>query len=82
VNGFVFAAIREFRDDSVRDAEKLERMTSFPVFASIPEIIVNAAIIKKKRKRLAVTIGCFTFLALVVAVFYYFQIDLNTFLSR
>lgn len=82
VHGFFFAAIKEFRDDSVREAEKLERMTSFPVFASIPEIIVNEGIIKKKRIGLAVTIGCFTFVALVVAVFYYFQIDLKTFLPR
>ena len=82
VNGFFIAAIKEFRDDSIRDSEKLERLTSFPVFASIPEIIVNESIIKKKRKRLAVTIGCFTFVAIVVAAFYYFQIVFKTFLSR
>jgi len=82
LNGCGLAALREFRDDSVWDAEKLERMTSFPVFANIPDFAIKSKTVQNRRKRLAMAVGLLTFAAAVVATLYYFNLNFNTLLSK
>ena len=77
VNGIGLAAFREFRDDSVREPEELEQLTSFPVFASIPEISIKADVVKKRRKRLTVVVGFLMFVAGAIAAFHFFIMGLN-----
>ena len=79
VNGIGLAAFREIRDDSVREPEKLEQLTSFPVFASIPEILIKTDVVNRRRKRLTVAVGFLMFAAAAIAAFHFFIMDLNNF---
>ena len=76
------AAIREFLDDSVWDAQKLERLTSFPVFASIPEFETKSKTLKTHRNRFVMGAVLLMFAAAFAATLKYLNLDILTFWSK
>lgn len=76
-SGVGLAALREFMDDSVRNAEALAGATTVPVLAVIPEIVTRLDIeSRRKRHRLvyaASVVGCVAFLLL----FHFYVMDFD-----
>ncbi len=55
-SGIGLTTLREMNDHSIRDSDSLALATSFPVLASIPEIVTEEDIQRKKKKQLIITI--------------------------
>jgi polysaccharide chain length determinant protein (PEP-CTERM system associated) len=80
--GIGFASLREFSDDSVRNAEQLEFATKYPVLAGIPDIITSKDITRRRLKRIAwVTATVGVFIGGLV-VFHLAVMDLNVFWAK
>ena len=77
--GIGFAAVREFSDDAVRQANQLERATNFPVLASIPSILTVKDIRRKRLKAIALVGGTLCVFVAGLAIFHFMVMDLNIF---
>jgi polysaccharide chain length determinant protein (PEP-CTERM system associated) len=76
-SGVGLAAIKESGDDSVHTAEALSRITGHPVLVTIPEIISDLGIMKKKRT-LRLTVLAIVIVAVVLICFiHFFIMDLD-----
>jgi polysaccharide chain length determinant protein (PEP-CTERM system associated) len=80
--GVGFTALREFSDDAIHDADRLEAETKLPVLAGIP-VIVTAADLSAGRRKLAAWLAAGVFgVVVAVAVFHFFVMDLDVFWAR
>ena len=75
--GVGWASLREFTDVSIKNADSLVLATSFPVLASIPEIMTSYDIRKKRQKQVAYISALTLFVAGGVIGFHYQIMDLN-----
>ncbi|MBT8369262.1 MAG: chain-length determining protein, partial [Deltaproteobacteria bacterium] len=80
--GIGLASLREFSDDSVRNAEQLELETRFPVLAGIPQIFTKKDISRKRWKRIALATGTVGVIAAGIAVFHFMVMDLDIFWAK
>jgi polysaccharide chain length determinant protein (PEP-CTERM system associated) len=80
--GVGFAALREFSDDAVRDADHLKMATNFPVLAGIPEIITKKDMASRRMKRIAWAAGTLGIIIAGLVVFHYYVMDLNIFWAK
>jgi len=74
--------LREITDHSIRDSESLVLATSFPVLASIPEIVTEEDIQQKKRKQIFIIIGAVLIGARCSVALHYLVMDLNVFWEK
>jgi len=77
-----WTSLREFTDHSVRDSDTLVLSTSFPVLASIPEIMTDEDILRKKKKRILIITLVIVGIAAGLIAFHYFVMDLNVFWAK
>jgi len=77
-----WASLREMTDRSVRDSESLSIATSFPVLASIPEIVTKQDIRRKRIIQVITIIGLVLIIAGGLAAFHYLVMDLNIFWAK
>jgi polysaccharide chain length determinant protein (PEP-CTERM system associated) len=81
-SGVGLAAFREQNDDTVRTPEILSRSTSYPVLASIPEIVTWQEIVMLKSKRKSVVIGAFCVVLVLPILFHFLIMDLDIFWAK
>ena len=75
-------AFMEFADKSVRSAEALTMLTSFPVLATIPEILLSHEAARKKT-RLMIWAVCLIILVIIgITLFHFFVMDLDIFWAK
>ena len=80
--GVGWASLREFTDHSIRDSDSLVLATSFPVLASIPEIVTEEDIQRKKRKRVIMIVALVLSVIAGLIVFHFLVMDLNVFWAK
>lgn len=80
--GVGWASLREFTQQGVYDVESLVRATSFPVLASIPDIVTPDDLARKKRTLLIYLISIVSVLIIGVIVFHLFIMDFSVFLGK
>ncbi len=80
--GVGWASLREFTDHAIRNSDSLVLATSFPVLASIPEIITEEDIQRKKRKRVIMIIALVLSVITGLIVFHFLVMDLNVFWAK
>jgi polysaccharide chain length determinant protein (PEP-CTERM system associated) len=80
--GVAWAALREFSDQSVRQAEILVSETSFPVLASIPRISCAEDKLQHKHRRRWVVLLLLGILLVAVLAFHFLVMDLNVFWAK
>jgi ferric-dicitrate binding protein FerR (iron transport regulator) len=71
------AALREFSDDAVRSAERLETATSLPVLTAIAVVPTAAEIRRRRVRRLAWAAGAAGGLAAAVLTLHFAVMDLE-----
>jgi polysaccharide biosynthesis transport protein len=76
------AALQEFVDDSVRNADELVQATSIPVLAIVPNILTAKDINKRRITWLVVIVCLVAAVVIGVAVFHYMVMDLNVFWAK
>ncbi len=76
------AAVREFTDNTLRDAETLEQLTGMPIFSVIPRILTERDQVRMKRKKLAWATGTVVGVAAAVLLFHFFVVDLYVFYAK
>ncbi len=76
------ASLMEFSDSSVRNATSLSLATSFPVLSTIPVIVTEKDLARKKKKRLAVIAGTIVALIAGITIFHFFVMDLDIFQAK
>jgi polysaccharide chain length determinant protein (PEP-CTERM system associated) len=77
--GAGLAAFKEQSDDIAWSAETLARSISFPVLATIPEIVTGQETVLMKSKRKSVIIGAFCVLLVTPVLFHFLIMDLDVF---
>jgi succinoglycan biosynthesis transport protein ExoP len=80
--GVGWASFREFTDPSIRDSESLVMATSFPVLASIPEILTEEDIQRKKKNQRFIIIALILGVVASVVAFHFLVMDLNVFWEK
>ena len=80
--GVGWASLKEFTDQSIRDSTSLALATSFPVLASIPEIVTQEDIQRKKKKRNIIIIVLVLGVVISVVLFHFLVMDLNVFWAK
>jgi len=81
-SGLGWTFLREMNDHSIRNSDNLTLATSFPVLASIPEIVTEEDIRRKKKKQILIILAlAFGMVASVVA-FHFLVMDLNVFWAK
>ncbi|MFO7740456.1 MAG: Wzz/FepE/Etk N-terminal domain-containing protein [Desulfatiglandaceae bacterium] len=80
--GIGTAALREFSDDAIRDGDKLEMKTQFPVLTVIPEVVATGVRIRRKRKRVMLAFGSAGALTAGVLGFHFFVMDWYIFWAK
>jgi len=80
--GVGWASLREFTDHAIRDSESLVLATSFPVLGSIPEIVTEEDIQRKKRKRVIIIVALILSAVVGLIVFHLLVMDLNVFWAK
>jgi len=80
--GVGFAAINEQSDDTMRTPETLARGTSYPVLASIPEIVTWQEIVMKKKKHRKLMIAAFCVVLVSPLIFHFMIMDLDIFWAK
>lgn len=78
-SGVGVASLREFSDQSVRDARSLSAATGFPVLAGIPEIVTTADRRKRRIRKILLIAGTILVIVTAVLIFHYFIMDLTVF---
>jgi polysaccharide chain length determinant protein (PEP-CTERM system associated) len=83
-SGVGVASLREYSDDSVRNAESLVRATGYGVLAMIPEITLTKPedIAMMRKKRLLVLAAIALIIVAGVVLFHFFIMDLDVFWAR
>ncbi len=77
--GTGWAALREFTDDAVRNAEMLTRQTGFPVLSGIPAIVTPTEIARLIKMRRIKIISAVAAIPLGVIIFHFLVMDLDIF---
>ncbi|HBA73193.1 MAG: chain-length determining protein [Geobacteraceae bacterium GWC2_55_20] len=80
--GIGLTAINEQSDDTMRTPEILSRATSYPVLASIPEIITWQETVLMKKKRRQAVLGVFCVLLMSPLAFHFMVMDLDIFWAK
>lgn len=80
--GTGIAALNEQSDDTMRTPETLARATSYPVLASIPEIVTWQEIIMMKKKRKKILFGALCVVLVSPLVFHFLIMDLDIFWAK
>lgn len=80
--GVGWAALREFTDDAVHNAEALTRSTGFPVLSGIPAIITPAEAERRLRMRRIKIIAAVAAVPLAIIIFHFFIMDLDIFWAK
>ena len=80
--GVGFAAIREYSDQSVKNAAGLIMATSLPVLATIPEIKTEQDLLSKKKKKIGLLIGIVLVIIIGLSAFHFLVMDLNVFWAK
>jgi polysaccharide chain length determinant protein (PEP-CTERM system associated) len=80
--GVGLAAINEQSDDTMRLPETLARATSYPVLASIPEIVTWQEVVLMKQKRRKMLVGMLCVVLLSPLVFHFLIMDLDIFWAK
>ncbi|MFH1028670.1 MAG: Wzz/FepE/Etk N-terminal domain-containing protein [Pseudomonadota bacterium] len=80
--GVGLTAINEQSDDTMRTPETLSRATSYPVLASIPEIVTWQETVLMKKKRRQTLLGAFCVLLMSPLVFHFLVMDLDIFWAK
>jgi polysaccharide chain length determinant protein (PEP-CTERM system associated) len=80
--GVGWASFREFTDPSIRNSESLVTATSFPVLASIPEIITEEDLQRKQKKRITIIVALVVCMVTGLIVFHFLVMDLNVFWAK
>jgi polysaccharide chain length determinant protein (PEP-CTERM system associated) len=75
--GVGWAALREFTDDAVHGADRLEEETKLPVLVGIPVIVTAEDIVQNSRRRWAWAAGAAGVAVAAVAVFHFVFMDLT-----
>ena len=81
-SGVGWAALREFTDDAVRNAEILTRQTGFPVLSGIPAIITPAEAARRIKVRKVKIISAVAAIPLGVIIFHFLVMDLDIFWAK
>ncbi|HEX9024247.1 MAG TPA: chain-length determining protein, partial [Geobacteraceae bacterium] len=76
------AALNEQSDQTARTPETLAWATSFPVLASIPEIVTWQDLARKKITRRRAIVGALLFLVIGTVIFHFFIMDLDVFWAK
>ena len=71
-SGIGLTTLRELNDHSIRDSDSLALATSFPVLGSIPEIVTEEDIRRKKKKQILITIVLVFGVVAGLAAFHFF----------
>ena len=80
--GVGFAALKEFSDDAVHDADKLTQETGIEVLVGIPVIKTTRDTRVRRFKRISIALGTLGATAAGIAVFHFFVMDLNVFWAK
>ncbi|MEA1946695.1 MAG: GNVR domain-containing protein, partial [Thermodesulfobacteriota bacterium] len=80
--GVGWASLKEFTDQSIRDPRSLTAATSFPVLASIPEIVTIEDMQQIRFKRFFIIIALIVVIATGLTVFHFLVMDLNVFWAK
>lgn len=80
--GVGWAALREFTDDAVRNAEILTRQTGFPVLSGIPAIITPSEATRQIKMRKVKIISAVAAIPLGVIIFHFLVMDLDIFWAK
>jgi protein tyrosine kinase modulator len=81
-SGVGWTFLRETNDHSIRDSNSLTLATSFPVLASIPEIVTEEDIRRKKKKQILIIISLVLGVVASVVAFHFLVMDLNVFWAK
>jgi protein tyrosine kinase modulator len=80
--GVGWAALREFTDDAVQNAEALTRNTGFPVLSGIPAIITPAEEFHQQKMRRIRIIGAIAAIPVAIILFHFLIMDLDIFWAK
>jgi polysaccharide chain length determinant protein (PEP-CTERM system associated) len=80
--GVGLAALREFVDDAVHNADQLEAETKFPVLVGIPVIVTAFDIAQNRRRRLTWVGAAAASAVIAVAVVHFVGMDLDVFWQK
>ncbi len=80
--GTGWAALREFTDDAVRNAEILTRQTGFPVLSGIPVIVTPAEAARQIKLRKIKIMSAAAAIPLGVIIFHFLVMDLDIFWAK
>jgi polysaccharide chain length determinant protein (PEP-CTERM system associated) len=80
--GVGLASLREFSDQSVRDARSLSAATGFPVLAGIPEIVTAGDRRRRRIRKILLIAGIIVSMVSAVLIFHYFVMDLYVFQAK
>jgi capsular polysaccharide biosynthesis protein len=77
-----WASLKEYSDQSIRDADSLTQATSFPVLAVIPEIMTEKDTRRITNKRIGIIIAIVLLIIAGLTVFHFLIMDLNVFWAK
>jgi capsule polysaccharide export protein KpsE/RkpR len=80
--GVGWASLKEFNDQSIRDADSLTLATSFPVLAVIPEIVTKQDTRRVSNKRIVIIITLILVIIAGLTAFHYLIMDFNVFWAK
>ncbi|MDJ0884308.1 MAG: GNVR domain-containing protein [Desulfobacterales bacterium] len=80
--GVGWAALREFTDDAVRNAEILTRQTGFPVLSGIPLIVTPAEAARRLMMRKVKIITAAAAIPVGIIIFHFLIMDLDIFWAK
>jgi capsular polysaccharide biosynthesis protein len=80
--GVGWASLKEFNDQSIRDADSLTLATSFPVLAVIPEIVTKQDTRRVSNKRIVIIITLILIVIAGLTAFHYLIMDFNVFWAK
>ena len=76
------AALREFTDNTLRDAGTLEALAGMPIFGVVPSIVTAEDQMRLRRKRLSTVFGSVFGVAMVLLLFHFLVMDLYVFYAK
>jgi len=82
VAGVGWASLKEYNDQSIRDADSLTQATSFPVLAVIPEIMTEKDTRRITKKRTGMIIAIVLLILAGLTAFHFLIMDLNVFWAK
>jgi hypothetical protein len=81
-SGVGVASLREFSDQSVRNAYNLSAATGFPVLAGIPKIVTADDRRQRRIRKILLVSGIVFVIVSAVLIFHFFIMDLNVFQAK